>query len=126
MVETYLRSVGLTKGYPWCAAFVHWNLVQGKVAAASEINGAAASCYQKSRSIPKVDLLPGDVFTLWFRSLKRIGHCGFTDGWANKKEGTVITYEGNTNSGGSREGDGVYRRIRQVGSIYAVCRWIDN
>lgn len=129
-VEAYLRTVGLGAGYAWCAAFVKWNLIQGKVAAASQITGAAASCYQPSRVILfahrwKSDILPGDVFTLWFNSLKRIGHTGFVDSWANKSAGTIITYEGNSNAGGSRDGDGVYRRIRQAGSIYAICRWID-
>lgn len=124
-VEIYLKTVGLQRGYAWCAAFIKWNLIQGKVAAASQIDGAAASCYSKSRMIVKVNLQPGDIFTLWFRSLGRIGHCGFVDGWANKKEGTVITVEGNTNGGGSRDGDGTYRRIRQVGSVYAICNWID-
>lgn len=129
-VEAYLKTVGLGKGYPWCAAFVKWNLIQGKVAAASEIDGAAASCFQKKRTIFfahrwSSDLLPGDVFTLWFNSLKRIGHTGYCDSWANKSAGTIITYEGNTNGGGSRDGDGVYRRIRQAGSMYAICRWID-
>lgn len=130
-VETYLKTVGLQRGYAWCAAFIKWNLIQGKVAAASQIDGAAASCYRKGYTVffnhrwggePQ----PGDVFTLWFRSLNRIGHTGFWDGWANRKEGTVITVEGNTNSGGSRNGDGVYRRIRQAGSMYAVSRWIDE
>jgi hypothetical protein len=27
-VEAYLRSVGLGKGYPWCAAFTNWCLLQ--------------------------------------------------------------------------------------------------
>lgn len=128
-VEMYLRSVGLGKGYAWCAAFVRWNFDSCHVH--TTINGAAASCYRPGHTVWlnhkwTGDPLPGDVFTLWFKSLNRIGHTGFWDGWANKAEGTVITCEGNTNSGGSRDGDGVYRRIRQQGSIYAVSRWIDE
>lgn len=126
-VEMYLRSVGLNKGYAWCGAFVRWDFDSCHVK--TTITGAASSCYWKGHTVwfnhqwtgePQ----PGDVFTLWFNSLHRIGHTGFWDGWANKKEGTVITCEGNANSGGSRDGDGVYRRIRQAGSMYAVSRWI--
>ena len=27
-VEKYLKSVGLSKGYAWCMAFVYWNVQQ--------------------------------------------------------------------------------------------------
>jgi hypothetical protein len=46
---------------------------------------------------------------------------GFVDNWTSK---TVHTVEGNTNQAGSREGDGVYRKIRLTRQIYAVTRFI--
>lgn len=63
----------------------------------------------------------GDVFGIYFPDKKRIAHVGFIDHW----DGTwLITVEGNTNSSGSREGDGVYRKRRPVQSIYQVARYI--
>lgn len=62
----------------------------------------------------------GDVFGIYFPDKKRIAHVGFVDSWDDKY---VITVEGNTNEAGSREGDGVYRKRRLVGSIYQVARW---
>ncbi len=64
--------------------------------------------------------LTGDVFGIYFQEKKRIAHVGFVDQW----DGTwVVTVEGNTNMSGSREGDGVYRKRRLVGSIYKVARY---
>lgn len=128
-VVAYLQTVGLGKGYAWCAAFVKWNLFQGKVTEAGAITGAAASCYKKDALIFYAhrwhgEPLPGDVFVLYYNSLGRIGHTGFFDSWGNRSAGTIISVEGNTNGGGSRDGDGVYRRIRQAGTIYAISRWI--
>jgi len=56
----------------------------------------------------------------YFPDKKRIAHVGFVDSWDDKY---VITVEGNANEAGSREGDGVYRKRRLIGSIYQVARW---
>lgn len=63
----------------------------------------------------------GDVFGIYFNSLKRIAHAGFVDEWGDKY---VVTVEGNTNEAGGREGDGVYRKRRLIGSIYRVAAWL--
>ncbi|MFB5944250.1 peptidoglycan-binding protein [Albibacterium profundi] len=62
----------------------------------------------------------GDVFGIYFNSVKRIAHAGFVDEWGDKY---VVTVEGNTNEAGSREGDGVYRKRRLISSIYRVSSW---
>lgn len=62
-----------------------------------------------------------DVFGIYFPEKKRIAHVGYIDRWSDK---TVTTVEGNTNQAGSREGDGVYRKIRLTRQIYAVSRYI--
>jgi hypothetical protein len=36
----------------------------------------------------------------------------------------VITVEGNTNQAGSREGDGVWRKRRMVGSVWKVAGFV--
>lgn len=128
-VEMYLKSVGLGKGYAWCAAFVKWCLKPFNVDGYTKITGAAASLNVTSKHVYfkrqyAAEILPGDVFTLWYARLGRIGHTGFTNGWSNRASGMIYTVEGNTNGGGSRDGDGVYLRIRNVGSIYSINRWL--
>ena len=124
-VEKYLKTVGLGKGYAWCAAFVKWSLLQ--VGVVTKTNGAAASfhnplrlVYHRSRFYG--DPQPGDVFTLYYPHLGRIGHTGFYDGRLNSS--IYYTVEGNTNGAGSREGDGVYRKYRSFKATYSINRWI--
>jgi hypothetical protein len=120
----YLRSVGLGKGYPWCAAFVRWCYDQVKVK--TTINGAAASVHRPSALVYAARRLltepkPGDAFTLWYIALNRIGHTGFYHRRINR---TVYeTVEGNTNEAGSREGDGVYKKYRSFNATYSISRW---
>jgi hypothetical protein len=57
-----------------------------------------------------------DAFGIYFQSLKRVAHTGIIE----KVEGKwAITIEGNTNDDGSRDGDGVYRKRRPLGTILA-------
>lgn len=123
-VEKYLRSVGLGKGYAWCAAFVRWCFDQACIP--TKINGAAASAFNKKNVVFYqrkfyANPQPGDVFTLWFTSLGRIAHTGF---FHRRVNATVYqTVEGNTNEAGSREGDGVYKKYRSFNATYAISRW---
>jgi len=124
-VEVYLKYVGLQKGNPWCAAFVCWVLGQNNVP--NPKNGYCPTLFSKQNDVWKrtsktnSNPLPGDVFGIYFAEKKRIAHVGFVDAWTNK---TVNTVEGNTNKAGSREGDGVYKKIRLTRQIYAVTRFI--
>ena len=64
----------------------------------------------------------GDVFGIYFPEKKRIAHVGFIDSW----DGTwLISVEGNTNTSGNADGDGVYRKRRPTSSIYQVARYIN-
>ena len=120
-VEMYLHSVGLGKGYPWCAAFVHWCFQTAGIH--TTINGGAPSAYNPkavlwvNRKLIK-EPLPGDVFTLWFPSLHRIAHTGFYHKRINNS--MYQSVEGNTNEAGSREGDGVYIKYRSFNATYAI------
>jgi len=141
-IETYLRYVGLPKGNPWCAAFVCWVLGQADVD--NPRTGWSPALFPENRVIWKKSenlynepgirkqelfrtdkreaLIPrtGDVFGIYFTDKKRIAHVGFVDQWLGD---WLITVEGNTNDPGSREGDGVYRKRRQVRSVYRVARY---
>lgn len=123
-VEQYLNSVGLGKGYSWCAAFVKWCMLQCGIS--STITAWSPSAHNSKnlvyfRQQTLKSFNAGDVFTIWYPSLKRIGHTGFYDAPAG--EDMIYTVEGNTNDGGSRNGDGVYRRKRRLKTIYSISRW---
>ncbi len=62
-----------------------------------------------------------DIFAIYFANKGRIAHTGFID---SSNGDWLITIEGNTNSVGSREGDGVYRKRRTARSIYKVARYL--
>jgi hypothetical protein len=51
------------------------------------------------------------------RNKRRIAHVGFID---SEDKNNYYTVEGNTNEAGSREGDGVYRKIRSKKSVYII------
>jgi hypothetical protein len=123
-VEMYLKSVKVSKGNPWCAAFVHWCLdsagIKNKITAWSPSAHNSANLVWMARRLNK-EPEPGDVFTLWFPKLKRIAHTGFVHRKVNSS--IYQSVEGNTNEAGSREGDGVYKKYRSFNATYSITRW---
>lgn len=127
-VEKYLASVGLGKGYAWCAAFVRWCLDQANVN--SSITAWSPTAHNKSDIVYykqkwRRNAQSGDVFTLYYERLGRIGHTGFVNRTYND-DSMVETVEGNTNVQGSREGDGVYLKFRPIKTIYSITNWINE
>jgi len=136
-VEAYLSSTNLGPGHPWCAAFVHWNfrecgrtlLPAGPFAAARHwatkgevYRHGQEDMYWDTRlghDFQRVSM-DGDCGTLWYSSLGRIGHVFLIIG---EDEDYLLTVEGNTSSGGSRDGDGVYKRKRMKSAVHTVNRW---
>jgi len=131
-VENYLKYVNLSKGNPWCAAFVCWALGENEIE--NPRSGWSPDLFPKNKIIwerskkitdltnemPSEVILQGDVFGIYFTDKKRIAHCGFVD-QANKS--WIITVEGNTNDTGGRDGDGVYRKRRLLNTIYTISSW---
>lgn len=127
-VKAYLHSIKLPEGHAWCAAFCNYILKQCGVTPAN--SGWSPNWFPKNRVVYHAErglgnsgTLPqkGDVFGIYFPAKGRIAHVGFIDTWGNTK---VTTVEGNTNTAGSREGDGVYKKTRLTKQIYAVANWI--
>lgn len=123
-VEMYLASVGLKKGYPWCSGFVAWSLNQAEIP--HRINAWSPTAENRNNFVFRnskfvTEPQSGDVFTIWYTKLKRIGHTGFYH--ENQNESIIVTVEGNTNSQGSREGDGVYKKYRSLKTIHSISRW---
>lgn len=120
-VGKYLKSVGLPEGYSWCMAFVYWCVqqaaVQLKVANPLKCTGGVLAQWNARPLLRVKDPLPGDIMILDYG--KGLGHTGLViavDGLF------VDTIEGNTNSGGSRDGDGVYTRRRKIKSAKGFLR----
>lgn len=131
-VDAYLRSVGLdpTKGaYAWCAAFVYYCFQQAatRLGRANPVVKTAGVLDHWSKAgkagVPRIfgaDALnnpalvkPGHIFILDYGG--GAGHTGLVE---SVNGGKLVTIEGNTNDGGSREGIGVFRRTsRKIADV---------
>lgn len=120
-VEEYLKYVGFGKGSPWCAALVSFVFRE-----AGFVRPRTAWCpalFPEGRVVSAPALRPGLVFGIYFPALGRVGHCGIVAGTFGDQ---VFTIEGNTSVVGSREGDGVYRRIRHKRTIAKFSDWVKS
>ncbi len=132
-VDLYLRSVGLDPAqdsFPWCVAFTffcyqqassnlaianphvktagvlsHWNKVKNK-------SGVLRVTSDQAKNNPGL-VKPGSLFIIDTGGGN--GHSGIVVEVAN---GRLLTIEGNTNDGGSRNGIGVFKRdARKISKI---------
>ena len=131
-VDQYVSSVGLspTGRFAWCVAFVYWCFDQ----AAKELGrsnpmvktGGVLAHWSKAASQPRAARItsrsaidnpalikPGQIFVMDFGG--GLGHTGLV---VQVSAGKLVTIEGNSNDGGSREGIGVFQRAqRKIASI---------
>jgi hypothetical protein len=121
-VDIYIRTTGMdpaADSYPWCVCFLYWVFDQ-----AAKVKGipnplpktagvislwnlgrrTEAQVVRKSEATAQ-NVKPGMIFHLDLGNGK--GHAGLVIGVAGDQ---IITIEGNTNLGGSRDGYGVFRR----------------
>ncbi|WP_316815856.1 peptidoglycan-binding protein [Pedobacter nyackensis] len=115
-VDEYNAYVGFKK-VAWCASFVSW--VFGQAGHPQPRSAWSPAIFPADR-IAK-NPVAGMVMGIYFPKLKRIAHCGIV---TRVKGELIFSIEGNTNLSGSREGNGVYRRIRHVRSIYRFADWL--
>ena len=127
-VDKFVTRVGLDPagGYSWCQAFVYWAFDEATqkmdiknpcVKTAGVLDHWARSPTDaRVYAEPAFDnpslIRPGAVFVIDHGGGK--GHTGLV---TKVVDGEVATIEGNTNARGSREGDGVYQKVRTIGSI---------
>ena len=116
-VEAYLKYTGFKKGNPWCAAYISWVFKQAGYAAPRTAWSPALFPIDHQVKKPSIGL----VFGIYFSDLKRIAHCGLIE---NLQGDFLLTIEGNTNVEGSREGQGVYRRLRHKRTIHKYANWL--
>ena len=131
-VDQFLRAVGLNPAeghFPRCIAFVYWCFEQGAQSLTRgnpviKTAGVLDHWHQaEHQGVPRIMqaqavdnpalIQPGFIFAMDFGG--GAGHAGFVE---EVSDGRLITIEGNSNPGGSREGIGVFRREgRKINSI---------
>lgn len=117
-IDRYNAYAGV-KAAPWCASFVSYCFAMAGFARPR--TAWSPSLFPKDRLVKNPQA--GMVLGVYFPELKRIAHCALVEG---VKGNWVIAIEGNSNTDGSREGNGVYRKIRHVRTIYRYADWIKN
>ncbi|MFW5847341.1 MAG: hypothetical protein ACOCVF_00280 [bacterium] len=118
-VKLFLNITGLGEGYPWCAAyvsFVHHHAGISAPRSARVVDWFKNNVVWKKEygDIPEEFNTEGMVGGLFYEHLGRLGHIFIIIG---EDKNNFYTIEGNTNMGGSREGDGVYKKIRSKSLI---------
>jgi hypothetical protein len=110
-----LPGMKWSDGQPWCCTFAHWCLWQAGIEVPA--GARSASCltsvkaFQKAKRFTEYPVNGAIVFYG-----KNGGeHCGIVTGWDMVHEHAV---EGNTNTTGAAEGDGVYFKERERTSTY--------
>ena len=136
-IVEYQSSTNAAKGTPYCASGVHWTFRRCGRVIEPHWEFAAAKRWAKEHEVfhkGQLDQfqdaslghqfqrisMDADVFTLYYAKLGRVGHVGFIVG---EEEEYLITVEFNTGPGGSREGEGVYKRKRRKDAVHSVNRW---
>lgn len=121
-VESFLRSIGLGKGFSWCGAFVYWcvneaakvlNLPNPLVKTGGVLYQWQYTKCKKVLSNPQ----RGDIFIIDHG--RGLGHTGRVVDVVGSK---IITIEGNANNNGSREGVGIFKLEREQSTIKGYIR----
>lgn len=122
------------EAWPWCAAFVCWVVKQ-----ALAISGVKQTPTFKrpttagawdlenwslrqdnstqTRKRPGSDIKPGDIVIFTF------SHVGIAASEPDS-DGYLVTYEGNTDKAGSREGGGVFQKLRHISKVRSRIRFM--
>lgn len=105
----------------WCATFVSW--VANKAGALDKIiplhawTPSGLVWFRKNATVSQgAGARVGDFFYVYYPNMGRVAHVGIVE----RVEGDfIVTIEGNTNTTGARQGNGVYRLRRKVnGNLY--------
>jgi hypothetical protein len=127
-VDEYLRRAGVQPGLAWCCAFTYYCFDEAAARAGidnpmfrtagclahwnnAERHGGKRLLARDAVANPGL-IQPGMVFVMDFGG--GLGHTGFVE---RVEGGYLHTIEGNTDASQTREGGGVYRLTRKVGSI---------
>lgn len=116
-IGIYQKYAGIHPGDAYCAAYISW--VFGQAGYVRPRSGWCPDLFPATRLAKCA--LPGDILGIYFPDLKRIAHVGLVVG---QRGHWVESCEANTNVAGSREGDGVYRKVRHIRTISKIADWV--
>jgi hypothetical protein len=114
------------RGAPWCCSYVtavgrqslgHAWPVPLTASVQTVVDWAEA------KGVLKEEPKRGDLLVSWYSSLGRFGHIAIVIDVMT--DGRIKTIEGNTNLDGSREGYGIFERLRSPSDRYKFVRWAD-
>lgn len=115
-VQDYLASVDIHFPASWCMSFMYWcfDHAAGQLGQPNPLYKTGGVLVQwrnrkANQRFPELRAIPGDIFIMDHGG--GLGHTGIVE--KVDPDGTLHTIEGNTNSGGGREGIDVERKIRQ-------------
>lgn len=112
--EQMLRSFGWRPGLPWCAFFAKLVIYRSYGPDVARIlNGGVHASWNAVKANPnwKIDKRPLVDGLVFWDTGEGHGHVGIV---VSDEGVTFHTVEGNTNTKGSREGDGVLMQVRPV------------
>lgn len=122
MVKIFQHSVGIGAGDAWCMAFVYWCFQQAaaKVGVANPVfktgsvltewvNAKGTKITAAKAKVQTSLVVPGQIFIISTGGVH--GHTGFIE---SIEDGLLTTIEGNTNTNGSSNGIGVFRRSKRT------------
>lgn len=110
-----LPGMKWSDGQPWCDVFANWCYWQAGIVvptgALSASCAASAAAYKKAKRFSEYPVIGAQVFY----GPKGGTHTGICTGYDLQHE---IAIEGNTNTTGAAEGDGVYQKERERRDTY--------
>ncbi|WP_316794660.1 peptidoglycan-binding protein [Pedobacter frigoris] len=129
-IAEYIAYCNIKSPAPYCAAWVSWCF--GQAGYLQPRTAWSPALFPKERLVidsshalndkkRNDENLRGCVAGIYFSSLKRVAHCGIVEAVRND---WCTLIEGNTNVKGSRDGDGVWRRIRHKRTIHCFADWV--
>lgn len=124
-IDSMNIAVNVPLGSPWCASYVSWVFTKNNIPN-PQSGWSPNFALQKDKIWGKnlknnINIKPGDVCTFYYTNLGRVGHVEIIYKADDKY---IYTISGNTNEVGSREGDGCYRKKRELSKVYAITRYI--
>lgn len=126
-IKAFLNTCNLGEGNPWCAAYIAYVLDSLEQEYPELCAWSPAYFYEPSRIIwnrGDETLIPkGSVFGLYYESKGRVAHVGII--YKDTGRGYVVTLEGNTNAGGSRDGNMAAIRMRRKSQIFVAANWLN-
>jgi hypothetical protein len=104
-------------GWPWCAAFVAWCAAEAGLAALYPKTAGCETAVSWFKQRGRFSAYPAIGAQVFFG--KNGGtHTGLVYDYDDDPDGFIYTVEGNTNAGGSPEGDGVYLKKHRRKDAY--------